>query len=429
MARLFITFYISIILALFGFIVAFDTVTTEAFYDLETEDARSTINSYLELLGKLHQYEGDEATLQSAQRLARLNDNLLEPLAPGVLTTEERAALSAGEMLFFETEEDEDVVYFRIPQLQQDFSLRMDPNSALVQYNEMISNMLIIGFLVIIALVTGLSGYLLQRRLKRLQQATLAFADGDFSARAPEKRSLRVGSMNAAFNQMAEQIESLIASHKRLTNAVAHELRTPIFRLRCQLELLDHDLSIQEHQQYCEGMEEDLMELDELVDELLSYARMQRNDIQLELHSALLDQWLLEQYSRLDRSCHKALTLTPSRRPMPANIDGRLLLRALSNLIRNADNHAASRIAIRLEELPPCYCLHVDDDGPGIPEADRARVFEPFERLDSARTRATGGHGLGLSIVREIMLQHGGHVEISDSPLGGARVTLCLPAS
>ncbi|WP_027858956.1 ATP-binding protein [Marinobacterium jannaschii] len=429
MARLFITFYVAIVGSLLGYVFTINALAQHMLYDFAVEDTRSTIRGYLEVLDRLHPYEGDQATLQAARRVAEANDQILERISPQQLDPAIRRALEQGQIMFQETDDgDDDIAYFRIESLNDIFSVRLNPDSRLGQAEELVSKISVIGVLTTLGLVLALMVFMLHRKLKHLERAALAFAEGDFSARAPENRSLRVAGLNHAFNCMAEQIESLIASHKRLTNAVAHELRTPIFRLRCQLELLDYDLSVQEHQKYSEGMEEDLTELDELVDELLSYARMQRNDIQLEMQAVLLDQWLLEQQSRLERSCHHCLTVTPARRPMPASIDGRLLLRALSNLIRNADNHAVSRIAIRLEELPPCFCLHVDDDGPGIPPADRERVFEPFERLDSARTRATGGHGLGLSIVREIMQQHGGHVEVSVSPLGGARVSLCLPA-
>ena len=104
------------------------------------------------------------------------------------------------------------------------------------------------------------------------------------------------------------------------------------------------------------------------------------------------------------------------------------LRRVLRNLGENAARHAASRIAIAVAERGGDVLLTVDDDGPGIPESERARVLERFVRLDEARSRDDGGSGLGLAIVDEVVRAHGGAVSISRSPLGGARIEVTLPA-
>ena len=111
-------------------------------------------------------------------------------------------------------------------------------------------------------------------------------------------------------------------------------------------------------------------------------------------------------------------------------VEPRFMARAAINLLRNAIRHAHGRIAITL--LQPDanhYWLVVDDDGPGVPAADRARIFEPFTRLDASRNRATGGFGLGLAIVRRIAEWHHGTVEVVDSPLGGARFIVSWTAA
>jgi signal transduction histidine kinase len=112
-----------------------------------------------------------------------------------------------------------------------------------------------------------------------------------------------------------------------------------------------------------------------------------------------------------------------------ARVDGdpAALGRVLHNLARNAAAHAARTVAFALAEADGWAVLHVDDDGPGVPPADRTRVFDRFVRLDEARDRAGGGSGLGLAIVAEIVAAHGGVATIGDGPLGGARVTVRLP--
>ena len=104
------------------------------------------------------------------------------------------------------------------------------------------------------------------------------------------------------------------------------------------------------------------------------------------------------------------------------------LVRMVSNLVDNAARHAATAVQIGLTSHADIVRLTVDDDGPGIPSADRERVFERFVRLDTSRTRDQGGSGLGLAVVRSIVTRHRGHVRVEDSPTGGARFIVELPA-
>ncbi len=106
--------------------------------------------------------------------------------------------------------------------------------------------------------------------------------------------------------------------------------------------------------------------------------------------------------------------------------DARQLDRLVRNLVDNAVRYAVDEVAVRIEVRPGEVVLSVDDDGPGIPEADRERVFERFTRLDESRSRDAGGIGLGLAIAREIAVRHGGTLTIGESPTGGARARLVL---
>ena len=100
------------------------------------------------------------------------------------------------------------------------------------------------------------------------------------------------------------------------------------------------------------------------------------------------------------------------------------MARALVNLLRNATSHASSRVTVRIAGEGARTVIQVDDDGEGIPPGERDRVFEPFARLDRSRARASGGFGLGLAIVRQVARWHGGDAVVTDSPLGGTRVTV-----
>ena len=105
----------------------------------------------------------------------------------------------------------------------------------------------------------------------------------------------------------------------------------------------------------------------------------------------------------------------------------RYLHRVLQNLVTNALRYARSSIVMRVQESEGRVLIYVDDDGPGIPEHERERVFKPFARLDKSRHRASGGYGLGLSIVKRIVDWHGGEIRVEESPAGGARFTVELP--
>jgi signal transduction histidine kinase len=102
----------------------------------------------------------------------------------------------------------------------------------------------------------------------------------------------------------------------------------------------------------------------------------------------------------------------------------RYMARAVVNLLRNARAHARSTVTVSLQSEGGRTAIHVDDDGGGIPAGERERVFEPFTRLDDSRDRGSGGFGLGLAIVRQVARWHGGDASITDSPLGGARVSI-----
>jgi len=430
MARLFLTLYLGLLASIFAFFLSAEYLTTEYLLDVDQADAQQRVQAYVDLLDEIHLLAGPERARAAMERAARTNNQILT-----VVTEPELRSLASLQTLppssvEIESQEDdrEEASYFRLAVGPEVYRIEPDMDSRIWQTALLQTLGYMLGFVVVNGLCVCAWVYLLQRKLKMLEHSALQIADGLFSARAPVKARYRIGSLNQSFNRMAERIEQLMASHKRLTNAVAHELRTPVFRLRCQLALLEHGQSREEHQGFVDGMEEDLTELDKMVDELLSYARLERAGLPVALETLELNHWLAAQEQRLAANCRHPLVLKLSD-AVNCEFDPHLLQRALTNLLRNADRYAQQRVDLRLELQAGQVLICVEDDGPGIPEAERQRVLEPFERLDTARDRQSGGHGLGLSIVREIMQQQGGQIEIQDSPLGGARVVLSLPQS
>jgi two-component system sensor histidine kinase RstB len=142
-----------------------------------------------------------------------------------------------------------------------------------------------------------------------------------------------------------------------------------------------------------------------------------------------IEPWL-DQALRRAESPARSIAISRHTDIAAAPMDARLMELALSNLIVNASRYAHARVAIEVAQATTDYYLSVDDDGPGVPEADREHVFRAFARLDTSRNRDTGGYGLGLAIVARIATLHGGRAEVTTSPsLGGARFSLRWPAT
>ncbi|MDB5748756.1 MAG: two-component sensor histidine kinase [Massilia sp.] len=261
--------------------------------------------------------------------------------------------------------------------------------------------------------------------LQSLARVADQFGAGKLSARARMQPSSSIYPLAERIDHMADRIEELLVSQKTLLHSVSHELRTPIARLEFALELLDTKANDPALKKRIAAMEGDLSELNTLVNELLGMARLDSGQaLQLEPVDLALIIGTVEA-SLPPGAAVLAIDCAPDAGSVEA--DPRLLGRALSNLLRNAQKYAAGTIHVVVRRDGARVTIAVEDDGPGIPEDGRERIFEPFYRLDRSRDRATGGFGLGLSIVRKAVHLHGGSVHVERSALGGARFVVGLP--
>lgn len=285
-----------------------------------------------------------------------------------------------------------------------------------------------------IGLITYLLVRRLEQRLRSLEAAATRIARGSLDTRVEVRGGDSVGRLGAAFNHMAEHIHRLLTVQREMVRAVSHELRTPVARLRFGLEMIETAETDGARLKYLEGMDNDIQDLDKLVDEMLTYARLEQGSPPLtyqRLELGVLVRQVVEEIAPLRRevlvSCEEG-ALVPEELGSWIEAEPRYLHRALQNLLTNALRHADRRVRISYRvSLERCR-VDVEDDGPGVPEAQWERLFTPFLRLDDSRTRASGGHGLGLSIVRRIVYWHGGRASIGRSEtLGGACFTLAWP--
>ncbi|MCW8275033.1 two-component sensor histidine kinase [Pseudomonas sp. PCH199] len=269
------------------------------------------------------------------------------------------------------------------------------------------------------------------RDLERLKSAAERFGKGHLSERTQIAPNSNIGSLANVFDTMARDIENLLNQQRDLLNAVSHELRTPLTRLDFGLALaLSDDLPATSRERL-QGLVDHIRELDELVLELLSYSRLQNPARVPEQVEVSLDEFIDSILGSVDDEQSSDIVIDVLLHGLLERftLDPRLTARALQNLLRNAMRYCEKRIQIGVQVCPKGCEICVDDDGIGIPDDERERIFEPFYRLDRSRDRATGGFGLGLAISRRALEAQGGTLTVEASPLGGARFRLWLPTS
>jgi signal transduction histidine kinase len=218
-----------------------------------------------------------------------------------------------------------------------------------------------------------------------------------------------------AFNEMQRRIRRFIDDRTQMVAAISHDLRTPLTRLRLRAEFV-------EDAEHHDKMLHDIDEMETMIASVLSFARDAAAD---EPHE------LIDVVALLQSVCDDAADAggqVALEAAGQTTISGRsmALRRAMTNLIDNAVKYG-ERARVALEATDEWITIRVDDDGPGIPDGKAERVFEPFYRLETSRSRETGGVGLGLSVARTIIRAHGGDIELANRPEGGLRVSVSLP--
>lgn len=280
----------------------------------------------------------------------------------------------------------------------------------------------------------------LEARLQPLERASRLIAAGNLDARVEVETPDFIGQLGRVFNRMAEQVQRLLRTQQEMIHAVSHELRTPVARIRFGLQMIE-DLA-EDHAQdtafyqrvlkQTQGVDKDIDELDQLIDEILTYARLGQDKLQLDFQThdvrALVDE-VVQGFQRTHSVIQlQVVCMNEQACSTEADVEARYFQRAVQNLVSNGLRYADQQLTVLIQIEADTLRIDVEDDGPGIPEQDWARVFMPFSRLDDSRTRSSGGYGLGLSIVQRIVYWHRGSALVDRSPhLGGARFSLIFP--
>ncbi len=275
-----------------------------------------------------------------------------------------------------------------------------------------------LAWLALIAGVTGLVAWPvvrhLTRRLERLRHGVEAWGGGDLALRVPVEGGDEVAAVAKSFNRAAGRVEGLLASHRALLANASHELRSPLARLRMAIDLYEAEASEARRAEIVRN----LAELDELVEDILLASRLDHVGDIGEKEPVDLLALVAEEGAR------HGIEVTGEAAPVTGN--ARLLARLARNLIQNALRHGAPPVEVEVRREGGRVELSVRDHGPGVPEAERERVFEPFYR-PSGRSEEAGGWGLGLALVRQIAERHGARVRQETPAGGGARFVVTFP--
>lgn len=280
----------------------------------------------------------------------------------------------------------------------------------------------LIGPLILIAIAVGIGTYpvvrRLTRRLERLQGSVERLGRGELSERVAVEGNDEVARLAESFNAAAGHIEALVGANKALLANASHELRSPLARLRMGLEMLGGDADPKLKAE----LARDIAELDQLIDEILLMSRLDS------AHSAAPDEFAEFDLTALAAEEAARLSGTVEGPALSLHGDARLLRRLLRNLLENAQRYGESAPEVSLRAHNGSIEIRVCDRGPGVPESERERIFEPFYRATGASERH-GGVGLGLALVRQIAQRHNGTVRCLPRDGGGSCFLVRLPAA
>ncbi|KUM51849.1 ATP-binding protein [Rheinheimera sp. EpRS3] len=403
MQRLFWHFYLFLFLVLLGIGWAVE----QLWQQWQPDTAPPWLSSYTQLLQQ--QLQQPTAQWQSIISLpyTELSTDSISWLP------EEQQLLQQGDIVtLFEA----DSVYFYYQQAQQLW--RFGPLPLIQQEGATWFTLL---FFVLLAVAVALWLWPVARDIRTLQLSLKQFSSNSDSTIAVPAHSF-IAPIAQSFRQMSLQIRDLLNLQREMTHAVSHELRTPIARLNFALEMATQ-LPEDERRLMCE----DVRELQQLVDEILDYARLETGQLPLQLQQINLTELIANLNEKLSPLPGATISLIMPQQALLFG-DGHYLERALQNVLVNAKKYAQQRITLTLQQQQNHWHIDIEDDGPGIPQAMREEILKPFFRLEASRNKQGGGFGLGLAIVQRIMQWHQGSIRVSESAtLGGARFCLRLP--
>lgn len=240
----------------------------------------------------------------------------------------------------------------------------------------------------------------------------------------PDTRD-EIARLAVTMNEMLERLDAGQRAQQQFVSDASHELRSPLATITAALELAAARPELIDDALIDESLLPEARRMRRLIEDLLMLARSDEKQSSISAVDVDLDDLLYEEGKRVESMSD--VTVRTSIVPVRVTGDQQTLARMVRNLVDNALRHATTRVELSCAASNGSALITIDDDGPGIPQSERERVFDRFVRLDSSRTRDDGGAGLGLAIVAGTVAAHTGSVTVTESPLGGARFTVELP--
>ncbi len=326
----------------------------------------------------------------------------------------------SGEPLVFETD-DNISMHFILPSQQKVLTFIIPP--VVQQHNNNSSLQLLLTgvFYLGIVLMVLMWLYPLVKQLRKLRRTTQAFGEGQLQQRIKINSTSYIADIENEFNHMAERIETLVSDNKLLSDAVAHDLRTPLARLRFGIEILQETENPETRDKYQRHLSRDIEEMERLVNVLLNYARIEQSMMAVEQQSINLNE-LVSQCVGAVTDDNNIINWQAQGDAM-VNGDANYLSMLVNNLLGNALQYASNNIKLRITKNDTKLQFIISDDGPGIPQDKRSELLKPFMRGKQAHEKP--GYGMGLAIVSRIAQLHDATLFITDSiELGGAEFCL-----
>jgi len=294
------------------------------------------------------------------------------------------------------------------------------------------------GLIVLAIMFSGLICLWLARTISRpVQQLRLAGQElgrGNLSARAPNsaiRRGDELGDLARDFNRMAGRLQGLIDGQRQLLRDVSHELRSPLARIQVALALAADSLEEGQRADYLARIEADIARLDQLIGEILSFARISQDSapelVPMDLSELIAD---IAEAARLEGQPRRITISSDCPDSLPIQANEELLHRAIENVVRNALRHSPEGGQVDLivtADGPGQVEIRIEDRGPGVPVQRLADIFDPFVRLSRERGEASSGGGIGLAIARAAVEQHQGSIKARNRPHGGLCIAIRLP--
>ncbi|MDR1943520.1 MAG: HAMP domain-containing protein [Synergistaceae bacterium] len=265
--------------------------------------------------------------------------------------------------------------------------------------------------------------------LSELRRITLKLANGDLSVRVGRGvtgRGDEIADLGAGFNRMAECVENLISSQKRLLSDISHEIRSPLQRMEVALAILRRESKVGD-EVYIDRMELEIYRIDNMIEELLTLTRSDGVTL-AQTEQLELDEMIDCIIGDIEFETGEKKNITANTQKLSVQGDSTLLNRALGNVIHNAIRHAPPNTGVEVNAYRDGerVAIIVRDHGQGVPDDELDKIFMPYYRTDKARERSKGGTGLGLAITKRIIENHGGVITAANDPAGGLTVTIIL---